>query len=241
MADSVVVAAVLEAVVPQGVGRVNFLNTQEKEQIREKIREVEKGTQAEIVTIIASESDQYRYIPFLWAALAALSYPGLQFAFDSVFNKGWNQSAIDSVFNTSVYLIQVLVFLGLGALFQLAPIKPFLIPKSVKMQRAARFAREQFFQHKLHETDERTGILLFVSVAEHYVEIIADTGIAKKVEQDHWQRSVNNFVSHVRQGQIATGFLETIEDCKKITWEHFPAAEKNPDELPNHLIEIEFQ
>lgn len=113
-----------------------------------------------------------------------------------------------------------------------------MIPRSVKQQRAARHAREQFFLQKLHLTGGRTGVLIFVSVAEHYVEIIVDSGVAEVVDNQLWQKIVQDFVEHVQRGDIASGFDDALDQCRQVLWEHFPAPAGNPDELPNHLIEV---
>jgi len=215
-----------------------FLTTAEKDALAAKITHAESRTNAEIVTVIAQASDGYRYIPTLWAALVALSIPGLYYAWLSFGTGGW--VAPETLVHNEgwLYPIQVLVFLGLGMIFQIPKARLWMIPKSVKHHRAARHAREQFFIQKLHETRGRTGILIFVSVAEHYVEIIVDTGIARVVDNQIWNTTVKEFIQHVRKGNIAEGFESTIEHCKEVAWEHFPAPEGRPDELPNHLIEI---
>ena len=80
-------------------------------------------------------------------------------------------------------------------------------PTAVKRRRAGRLAREQFFAQGLHLTRARTGVLIFVSVAEHYVEIIADQGIDALVPPGTWDKAVADFVGQVRAGHIAEGFL----------------------------------
>jgi len=215
-----------------------FLTEKEKSALSAKINHAESRTRAEIVTVIAQQSDGYRYIPILWAALAALSLPGFYYAYLALTTDGWIDSDQLININASLYILQVLVFLGLGMLFQIPAARLWLIPSSVKKQRAARHAREQFFLQNLHQTEDRTGVLVFVSVAEHYVEIIVDTAIAKAVDNTLWQKTVDEFIAHIRRGEIATGFDNTIEQCREILWEHFPAPEGRPDELPNHLIEV---
>ena len=236
--DLAVVAAASAAAAHQGVGNMAFLTEAEKATITAKINHAESRTRAEIVTVIAQTSDGYRYIPTLWAALAALSVPGLYYLWNSFTTNGWVNSASADSESYWLYSIQVLVFLGLGMVFQIPKARLWMVPKSVKRQRAARHAREQFFLQKLHETQGRTGILIFVSVAEHYVEIIVDTAIADVVDNHVWNETVEEFIAHVRQGNIAIGFESTIEHCRQVTWEHFPAPEGRPDELPNHLIEV---
>ena len=203
-----------------------FLSQAEKDRIAEAIRAAERKTSGELVTVIAQASDEYRYIPMLWASLVALVLPAvLYFA-----NLGWNLG--------DVYMAQIGVFVVLALGVQWSPIKMRLIPKSVKHRRASRFAREQFFEHNVHRTRDRTGVLLFVSVAEHYVEIIADAGIDDKVAGDAWQGIVGDFVGAVKAGRIADGFGGAVTACGALLAEHFPRAADDTDELPNHLFEI---
>lgn len=215
-----------------------FLTHEEKQTLSAKINHAESRTKAEIVTVIAAQSDGYRYIPILWAALAALSIPGFYFAYLAFTTSGWIEPAQFPGMSSWLYPVQVLVFLGLGMLFQIPKARMWIIPSSIKKQRATRHAREQFFLQNLHQTEGRTGVLVFVSVAEHYVEIIVDSAIAQSVDNALWEKTVDEFISHIRRGQIAKGFDNTIEHCREILWEHFPAPEGRPDELPNHLIEV---
>ena len=162
----------------------------------------------------------------LWAALISLAIPGVTILLPL---------AIDYAL---LYQIQVLAFALLAISFRWTPLKMCLVPKSVKQHRAARLARAQFFALGLHTTSHRAAVLIFVSVGEHYVEILADEGINNCVAQDTWETAIAHFVSHVKRGEIATGFLKAISDCRVVLEKHFPAAGKNPDELPNHLIEL---
>lgn len=217
----------------------DFLTAAEKAALIERIQQAEAGTRGEIVTVIARQSDGYRYIPTLWAALAALSVPGLYFLYERLAHDGWTDVAASSTALAYLYPVQVLVFLGLGGLFQIPAARLWLIPNAIKRRRAARHAREQFFLQKLHLTELRTGILIFVSVAEHYVEIIVDEGIAERVDERVWDEIIADFVSNVRQGRIAQGFDSAVEHCREVLWEHFPDTQGGrPDELPNHLIEL---
>ncbi len=220
-----------------------FLTDQEKTSLAAKINHVESQMRAEIVTVIARQSDGYRYIPVLWAALLALSVPGLYYAYLALTTGGWLEP--EHIVRASVWLypIQVLVFLGLGMVFQIPAARMAIIPAKVKKQRASRHAREQFFLQNLHLTKDRTGVLIFVSVAEHYVEIIVDSTIAASVDDKLWEQTVDEFIKHIRRGEIAAGFDNTIEQCRSILWEHFPAPEGHhaadrQNQLPNHLIEV---
>ena len=205
---------------------MTFLNDSDKKRIAEAIRDAEAGTGGELVTVIARASDDYLYIPLLWAALIALLLPGLLMLLPLEIDYG------------TIYEIQVIGFFALALLFRWPLLMMRLIPKAVKHRRASRVAHQQFFEQNLHHTRERTGVMLFVSVAEHYVEIIADKGINDVVEEGVWDKVIADFVQHVKARQVAEGFLAAVAACGRILAEHFPATHDNPDELPNHLVEI---
>jgi putative membrane protein len=137
-----------------------------------------------------------------------------------------------------VWQVQILVFVSLALIFRWQPVKMRLIPRAVKQRRSNRLAYEQFYMQGVHLTQHRTGILLFVSVAEHYVEIIADQGICEKVEAKIWQEGVDQFVGDVKSGNIAQGFLNSIEQCGKPLIHYFPAEPGNINELSDHLVQL---
>lgn len=203
-----------------------FLTADEKSRIRQAIEEVERQTAGEIVTVIAQQSDDYLYIPTLWAALIALAIPGVI-----------NYLPFEFLLTHS-YLTQFIVFIVLAVFFQWPPLKLRLIPHHIKVQRSRHQAYMQFLVQDLHHTAQRTGILLFVSVAERYVEIIADKGINNVVDVGTWDKIVDEFVENVKQDQVANGFLTAIQQCGDILSQHFPVTPTDVNELPDHLIEL---
>jgi len=215
-----------------------FLTQTEKQALAEQIRQAEAKTSAELVTVIANQSDHYRYIPMLWAALIALAVPGLYFLFQHFAHNGWTYPGESADTLARLYYIQVLVFLGLGMLIQIPAVRFMLVPKYVRHGRAARHAREQFLLQNLHQTANRTGVMVFVSVAEHYVEIIVDSEVAAVVDNAIWIDTVDEFVTCIKRGSIAEGFTRTIDHCSEVLIKHFPDNGGKPDELPNNLIEI---
>jgi len=200
----------------------------DKEQVREAIKEAERHTRGELITVITPRSDEYLFIPTLWAGLVALMMPALMLLLNT------EQETM------MVFISQIAVFVTCTIVFQFPLIKYALVPKSIKRLRASRLAREQFFMQGLHHTKERTGILIFVSIAEHYVEIIADKGINDVVPNGTWDTVVNDFVGEVKSEHYTQGFIKAITSCGAILSESFPADIENVNELPNHLIELDF-
>ncbi len=128
--------------------------------------------------------------------------------------------------------------MGLTVLFRFPMLKLALIPREVKQHRASRKAHELFFLEGLHLTEGRHGIMLFVSVAEKYVEVIADQGISGRVEQAVWDNVVLRFSECLKQGRVYEGYRLAISECGDVLARHCPAKNREKNEIPNHLIEL---
>jgi len=110
-----------------------------------------------------------------------------------------------------------------------------LLPRAARRYVAHRAAMEQFTMRGIARKRDRTGILIFVSLAEHYARIIADEGNAARVAKSEWQDAVDALVAHMRNGRIADGSLAAIGSCGKVLAVHFPRTEPNRDELPDRI------
>ena len=92
----------------------------------------------------------------------------------------------------------------------------------------------KFVVRRVARTTNRCGILIFVSLAEHYARIIADEGIAEKVPNSEWQAAVDALIAHMRTGEIAAGFTAAIERCAAVLAAHAP-PDGSANELPDRL------
>lgn len=202
---------------------MSFISSTDAERVSEAITRAERTTSGEIVAVIAEQSSRYQHIPFMWAALLALvvPWPLIHFTWMKV---QW------------IFLIQLLVFLALLALAWHPKVRMALVPKSIANANARRRASEQFIAQNLHTTAGRTGVLLFVSVAEQRVEIIADSGIDARVPKGTWQGIVDEFTREIGEGRAVDGFVRAIERIGEHLSEHFPPGSIDPNELPDHLI-----
>ncbi|MBS62732.1 TPM domain-containing protein [Salinisphaera sp.] len=205
---------------------MTLLSNDERKQVADAITAVERNTDAELVTVLAERADDYAYIPLLWAGLAALILPGALLFFTV---------ALDA---RLLLLLQWGVFVALALLFRLPSVTTRLIPRPVRHWRAANLARRQFLEQNLHHTADATGMLIFVSEAERYVEIIVDRGISEQVPDEQWQAIVEAFTARVRIGETLIGFTECIAACGEKLALAVPATHER-NELPNHLIVLE--
>jgi len=199
----------------------------DKTRIQEAVRTAELKSSGEFVTVIAKKSDSYNYIALFWSAIIALTAPPAVYFFFP---------ALDFHF---IYLIQVAAFLVANILFMNTALVIYLIPRDLKHMRARRLAIESFFNQGIHTTKDRAGVLFFVSLAEKYVEIIADKGINEKVSPDIWNKIVDQFIVDVRAGEITRGMVTAIESCSNLLAEHFPRQKNDVNELGDKLIELD--
>jgi putative membrane protein len=185
------------------------------------IAAAEKKTSAQFVCVLARASSAYVHIPIIWATVLALltPWPLIQFTEWSV---------------QRIFLIQLVVFIVFALIFSWMPLRLALVPGAVKRARAHRAALEQFVLRRVAHTRHRTGVLIFVSLAERYARILADEGIAQKVHGAEWQAAVDTLVGHMRERRIAAGFTAAIERCAAVAEAHAP-PDGSPNELPNRL------
>lgn len=195
----------------------------EEERIGQAISAAERKTSGEIVAVVAAESSTYLYAPFLWAALVALlvPWPLIYFTWISV---QW------------IYFVQLMTFLLVLMVLLVRPVRYWVVPRSVMRGRAHRRGVEQFLAQNLHTTKNRTGVLIFVSIAERYAEILADVGIDAKVPSGTWQRIVDDLTSQIGRGRAAEGFVGAVGAVGEHLARHFPPGLADPNELPDHLI-----
>jgi putative membrane protein len=93
-----------------------------------------------------------------------------------------------------------------------------------------------FTAHGLHYTKAHTGILIFVSLLEHRVIVLADRGINEKVEAGTWNEIVQMLTAGLKSGNACEAFCRAIERCGAILARHFPRSADDVNELSNKLV-----
>src|SRR5262249_53727205 len=107
--------------------------------------------------------------------------------------------------------------------FDWMPVRLRLVPKHLKHTRARQLAHREFAAHVIGGA-HRNRVLLFVSLGERYVEIIADRGTHALVPEGTWERIVADFLAKVRAGAVADGILAAIAACGTVLETHHPPA-----------------
>ena len=205
-----------------------FLTESDSERIERAVEAAEGHTAAEFVTVVAAASGHYLYLPTLAAAGAMLLLSGIALVVPWPFPVTVGQ----------FYMGQVLGFIALYGLFRWWPVRRRLVPRHIQRERARHRAHQTFLDLGLAATRDRTGVLFFVSVAEHYVEIITDRGVGTVVDDNVWANTVSQFAATVRQGRIADGIVDAVDACARVLAERLPPRAGDVDELPNRPMEL---
>jgi len=97
-------------------------------------------------------------------------------------------------------------------------------------------AVRSFFALGMDTTKERTGVLIFILIADHEFEIIGDSGINQKVSAEFWNAIAENMSAQFRQKKFFDGILQAIREVGTVLHKEFPIQSGDSNELPNDVI-----
>ncbi|WP_271083622.1 TPM domain-containing protein [Brevundimonas sp. NIBR11] len=226
------------------------LNSSEHARVASAIAAAEARTSGEIFCVLAKQVSSYRDISLAWSAAAALIVPLalIPLGFDSTWFPGlsdhWEAAhlaALDISVGRAVGIyavVQAAVFLGAYVLLRIPALTRLVTPRGVRRDRARQAAMHQFLAHGLHVTEHRTGVLIFAAMADRQVEIIADQGIHSRVDPTVWAEAVEVLTEGLRTDRAAEGFEKAIALVGGVLAGHFPPRSRNPNEVPDRLVEI---
>ncbi len=103
--------------------------------------------------------------------------------------------------------------------------------------RARERARDVFAHLRVWNTEHNTGVLVYVLLAEHAIEIVADRGISAKVDEAQWRDVCELMRTRFAAGDYRDGAIAGVSAISAILSRHFPAdGQRNPDELPDRPV-----
>jgi putative membrane protein len=204
-----------------------MISDNDRTRIADAIRTAESRTSGEIFCVVAQRASAYALVPIAWAAALGLLVP-----WPLIYLTTWPASVI--------YVLQLIGAASAAALLWRPALRFRLVSRRTKHERAHSVAMEQFWKQQLQKTEWRTAVLIFASLAERYVEIVPDAGIAQKVPAEAWQGAAAALAAAVKDDRAGDGFVAAIEQCGAILAEQFPVIPDavNPNELPDKLVEI---
>ena len=202
----------------------HFFTDEEKEKIRRAVARAEGRSSGEIVPMVIDRSGHYLQFAltgailftFLIAVIAAAVWPRITAS----------QLLLGELFTFWLFfqLIQ-----RTGRLWS------WLIPDPLMDKVVARRAEEAFYEHRLHETRDKTGLLILLSLLERRVHLLADKGIHEKVPPQTWENLAGQISAGMKEGHSCQAFCDAIEACGNLLAQYFPKRTDDTDELSNRL------
>ena len=226
------------------------LTSDEHARVATAIARAEARTSGEIFCVLAAQVSSYRDVSLAWAAGAALLLPLIlvPLGFDATWLPGlsdnWEAAHLSALHlsigrSITVYAIfQASIFLAVYLLLRIPVLSRLTTPRAVRRDRVRQAALHQFLAHGLHVTEHRTGVLIFAALADRQVEVIADEGIHALVDQAVWADAVEALTSAIADGHPADGFEQAVALTGAVLADHFPPRARNPNEVPDRLVEI---
>jgi len=217
----------------------------DREKVGAAIAAAESQTSGEIVAVATPISDAYHDVALHWAvvplfavlAWAAWRPTALIWWYDLLFG-GWSPEPTQSQLLTLLMFFAALKFTIALLILKWMPLRLFLTPSATKHRRVRRRAIAIFQAAAAGRTTGKTGILIYLSMAERRAEIVADEAILKLTDDHGWGEAMHALIADTREGRPGDGIVAAIERVGTVLAEHFPRSTDDTNELPDKLIEL---
>ena len=189
------------------------------EAISEAVREIESKTDAEVVIVIRGRSGPYRQADYLFGAI--LAFLGLLFILFSPFN-----------FHTYWVPVDVVVLFAIGAFVcsRTDLLRRLLTTKKFRAQSVRQGAAAMFYEAGIANTHAENGMLIYVSLLEQRVEVIADRGVLKAMPPLKWNTAIHE-LKQIAKHCEPEKLIGCMRNLGIVLAEHLPATGENPNEL----------
>ena len=174
---------------------------------------------------------------FAVLAWAAWRPTALTWWYDFLFG-GWQPEPTLSQLLTLLMVLAALKFTIALLVLKWMPLRLALTPGATKHRRVRRRAVAIFKAAAEKRTAGRTGILIYLSMAERRAEIIGDAAITSVTNPETWGEAMTSLIVDVKQGRVADGIVAAIDCVGGVLSEHFPRSADDINEIPDKLIEL---
>lgn len=198
-----------------------MLSAAERERVEAAVRHAEEGTAGEIVVVLARQAAAYKSVPPIYALVTALLVP-------------WPLMLLTELSTPRIFTWQVTAALVVLALASWLGVKA--APPVLRRAQARAAAAREFRNRGMADTRGRTGVLLYIALAEHYAEVLGDLTISGRVEEDEWRGVIEALATEMAAGHRTDAIVAAVERIGAILARHVPPGTDNRDELPNRVV-----
>ena len=209
------------------------------------VAQAELASDGEIAAMVAAQSDDYRDWALLLTLLAGLvmlatiaAFPACLSAALLTLSGAWHSSFSTGELIVAALALQTLTVALVWFALCWLPLRLALTPRSIKVARVRREAVRAFRIGIESRTRAATGVLIYLSLAEHRAEIVADAAINMHVQPGDWGDAMAALTADVRDGRPGDGIVEAVEMVGALIARHFPPSHDDVNEMPDRLIEL---
>jgi putative membrane protein len=204
---------------------------EDQKRIKLAVEETETVVSGEIVPFVVDRSDEYEEAEWRAGAAASALVLCTLTLLHELF-QGWVPSVA-----VGMVLPSVVAFIAGMATARFVPaVRRWFAGRRTMRRRVETRAAAAFLREEVFNTRERTGILLFISLLEHEVLVLADSGINARVKGGAWNGIVGTITDGIRRGRPADGIVEAIRQCRALLLDAgFRARADDRDELSDDL------
>jgi putative membrane protein len=220
------------------------LSEQDHAKVSAAIAAAEAKSDGEIIAIAADQSDAYHDVGLHYAVLVLF----LVLAFFAIWPHqlelwwtrlmGWTAEPTMRQLLTLLLFFALLKFLAVLFILKWRPLRMLLTPGSTKTRRVRRRAVMLFKTGAERRTIGRTGILIYLSMAEHRAEIVGDEAITAVTTPETWGEAMAALIKDVKDGRAGDGIVAAVGMIGDVLAEHFPKSSEDSNEIPDKLIEL---
>jgi putative membrane protein len=189
------------------------------ETLAQAVRDIEKNTDAEIVIVVRRRSGTYRHADYLCGAVMA--FVGLVFVLFSPFefHTFWVPFDVIGLFIAGAFVCSRTDF-----------IRRVLTTKKFRSSSVRTGAAAMFYEDGIANTSAENGLLIYLSIFERRVEVIADRGILKAVPALKWNNAVFA-LKQVGRSPESEKLIKAVRELGELLAQHLPPTGENPNEL----------
>ena len=217
----------------------SLFSADDRQRIATALEAAEAATSGEIVPYIVSRSAPYEAVPWRAGVLGALVMLAV-LALARAVPLGLPAFLTAASLTAEATALALVLFAGGMGAFVAASV-PGLVRRFAgtrRMEAAVhQRALQAFVEEEVFATRERTGVLLFVSLLERRIEVVADAGIYQAVDDEAWADVTARVRRGIEGGTLAQGLIDGIKACGALLRAHglHASGDDNPDELPSRL------
>ncbi len=211
-----------------------------KRAVEDAIFDAEQKTGAEIVVVVASRSGGYARVADVFGLAVAVAVTLILMWIFEDRESQWVFPARTHLHPAVILGVMVSVFALFTAIADTNPAIVRLVAGKKRMARHVERMGPSWFQRlRIRSTDERVGVMLYISLFERMVTIVPDDAVERIMDTGDLGPIRNTIQSALDSGVLPTALAEAVREAGDILAQHLPAPKKNMDELPNelHLID----